>query len=33
MLLDLWIVVLTVLFFVATGLIAAGYDRMMGTKR
>jgi hypothetical protein len=33
MLFDLWLMVVTVLFFIVTGLLAVGYDRLMGTKR
>jgi hypothetical protein len=33
MLFDLWLMVVTVLFFVVTGVIAVGCDRLMGTKR
>jgi hypothetical protein len=30
---DLWLMVVTVLFFLGTALFAIGCDRMMGTKR
>jgi hypothetical protein len=33
MLFDLWLVVVTLLFFTAAATLAVGYDRMMGTKR
>jgi hypothetical protein len=30
---DLWLMIVTVLFFLATGAFAIGCDRLMGTKR
>jgi hypothetical protein len=30
---DLWLVIVTILFFAATVIIAIGYDRLMETKR
>lgn len=33
LLFDLWIVIVTILFFVAAAIVAIGYDRLMGAKR
>ncbi len=33
MLFDLWLVIVTILFFIGTALYAVGCDRLMGGKR
>jgi hypothetical protein len=33
MLFDLWIVILTILFFIVTAIVAVSYDRLMGARR
>ena len=31
--LDLWLVIVTILFFAGTVILAIGFERMMGAKR